>query len=257
MVNGIDKFREFFKGFEDNYIIIGGAACDIHEEIYAQRPRATKDIDIILVVEALSVEFGMRFWEFVKSGNYQTRQRGESIDNNEYFRFIKPEDSSYPAQLELFSRRLKLEGFPEDATLTPVPIDDELSSLSAILMNDDYYQFSIAHSSIEDSVHLANIETLICLKSRAYVDLKGRKNRGENIDTKSITKHKNDIFRLGAMLGNEDSFSLPEELHNDLSLFCEMISGELPDQNFIKSTGLKGINSEGIFSTIKRVFTIK
>ncbi len=29
MVIGIDKFREYFKDFTGNYIIIGGTACDI------------------------------------------------------------------------------------------------------------------------------------------------------------------------------------------------------------------------------------
>lgn len=58
MVKGIEKFKEFFKGFEKNYVIIGGTACEIHEENYAQVPRATKDIDIILVVEALSADYG-------------------------------------------------------------------------------------------------------------------------------------------------------------------------------------------------------
>lgn len=28
MVRGIDTFKEFFKGFEDNYVIIGGTACE-------------------------------------------------------------------------------------------------------------------------------------------------------------------------------------------------------------------------------------
>lgn len=40
MVRGIDTFKEFFKGFEDNYVIIGGTACEIHEDLYAQVPRA-------------------------------------------------------------------------------------------------------------------------------------------------------------------------------------------------------------------------
>ena len=35
MVRGIDKFREFFTGYEGNYVIIGGTACEMHEEIYA------------------------------------------------------------------------------------------------------------------------------------------------------------------------------------------------------------------------------
>lgn len=92
MVRGIDTFKEFFKGFEDNYVIIGGTACEIHEDLYAQVPRATKDIDIILVVEALSAEFVAKFWEFIKKGNYDQRNKGvnENVEpNHEYFRFMK------------------------------------------------------------------------------------------------------------------------------------------------------------------------
>ncbi len=33
MVRGIDTFKEFFKGFEDNYVIIGGTACEIYEDL--------------------------------------------------------------------------------------------------------------------------------------------------------------------------------------------------------------------------------
>lgn len=40
MVRGIDKFKAFFKDFENAYVIIGGTACEIHEENYAQTPRA-------------------------------------------------------------------------------------------------------------------------------------------------------------------------------------------------------------------------
>ena len=29
MVTGIDSFKEWFKGFEEQYVIIGGTACDI------------------------------------------------------------------------------------------------------------------------------------------------------------------------------------------------------------------------------------
>lgn len=76
MVRGIDKFREFFTGYEGNYVIIGGTACEMYEEIYAQTPRATKDIDIILIVEALSSDFAAKFWEFVKTAGYRQRNKG-------------------------------------------------------------------------------------------------------------------------------------------------------------------------------------
>ena len=71
MVIGIDKFREYFKDFTGNYIIIGGTACDIILDDAGFTPRATKDIDIILIVEALKPEFVEQFWSFIKEGNYE------------------------------------------------------------------------------------------------------------------------------------------------------------------------------------------
>ena len=53
MVKGIEKFREHFGAYKDNYVIIGGTACDVHEDAAGQKPRATKDIDMILIVEEI------------------------------------------------------------------------------------------------------------------------------------------------------------------------------------------------------------
>jgi hypothetical protein len=43
--------------------------------------------------------------------------------------------------IELFTKRPDVIVLPEDAMLTPLPFDEEISSLSAILLNDDYYDF--------------------------------------------------------------------------------------------------------------------
>ena len=85
MVRGLDLWKDSFADYTDNYVLIGGAACHWYEEEYAQNPRATKDLDLILVVEALSAEFGLKFWEFIKAGRYSSRQRGEG--KHEYFRY--------------------------------------------------------------------------------------------------------------------------------------------------------------------------
>lgn len=77
MVRGLDLWKVFFADYTDNYVLIGGAACHWYEDEYSQNPRATKDLDLILVVEALSAEFGMKFWDFIKAGQYSSRQRGE------------------------------------------------------------------------------------------------------------------------------------------------------------------------------------
>lgn len=73
MVNGFTKFKERFQGFENQYVIIGGTACDLIMENEELPFRATKDIDIVLIVESITVEFGRKFWEYVREAGY-TRQ---------------------------------------------------------------------------------------------------------------------------------------------------------------------------------------
>jgi hypothetical protein len=64
--------------------------------------RATKDLDIILVVEALSADFVRRFWQFIRQGGYSIAQIGEQ---KKFYRFIQPKTAGYPKMLELFSRK--------------------------------------------------------------------------------------------------------------------------------------------------------
>ncbi|AUI45584.1 hypothetical protein PL674_05510 [Phocaeicola vulgatus] len=257
MVRGIEKFKEFFVGYEDNYVIIGGTACEVHEEIYAQNPRATKDIDIILIVEALSSDFVAKFWEFVKVAGYVSRNKGtgEGEQRHEYYRFKEPSAPEFPYQVELFSRNPGLVNFPEDAHITPVPVDEDLSSLSAILMDDDYYNFTIAHSRLEYGVHIANIESLICLKCKAYLEMLGRKDNGEQVDSRHIAKHKKDVFRLAAMLSPADIHTVPDTLKKDIDGFCGSVKDELPNADFFKSAGLKDVTAEQLLKQLKDNFT--
>jgi len=136
MVRGINSFKEWFSGYEDNYVIIGGTACDLLMGAVGETFRATRDIDMVLIVEALSADFGSHIWEYVKKAGYE--QRLKNTGTPEYYRFINPMSSEYPAMIELFSRRVEGVTLPTNSVLTPLPIDDETSSLSAILLDNDY-----------------------------------------------------------------------------------------------------------------------
>ncbi len=70
MVKGLDKFKDHFKGYSKNYLLIGGTACARQLENAGLDFRATKDLDIILIVETYSVDFVEKFWEFIKQGKY-------------------------------------------------------------------------------------------------------------------------------------------------------------------------------------------
>ena len=54
MVPGLDSFREKFKNYTDYYTIIGGTACDILLSEADLPFRATKDIDMILIMRTTS-----------------------------------------------------------------------------------------------------------------------------------------------------------------------------------------------------------
>jgi len=53
MIRGLDRFREHFSEYRKGFVLIGGVAC--HEWLASQSLefRATKDMDMVLVVEAL------------------------------------------------------------------------------------------------------------------------------------------------------------------------------------------------------------
>ncbi len=255
MVRGLDIFKKYFEHYPNNYVIIGGTACDIIIDEAGFIPRATKDIDIILVVEALSKEFVKQFWQFINDGKYQ--QREKSNDEREYYRFIKPENAAFPHQIELFSRTPDMIILDSEAHLTPIPIDDDLSSLSAILLNDDYYNYMIDNSKVDDGLHYASIEALISLKAKAFLEIKERIERGGKEDAKQLRKHKADVFRLTVMLTPESEFDLPETIQAHINQFAVLTASDLPDKAIFKEMGLGTINPNSVFEQFKKSFKVK
>lgn len=63
MVTGLDRFISHLKSFEAYYVLIGGAACDWFYEGQGFPFRATKDLDIVLITEAINDDFVRHFWE--------------------------------------------------------------------------------------------------------------------------------------------------------------------------------------------------
>jgi len=255
MVIGLDIFREFFKDHTSNYVIIGGTACDIHLEVSGFTPRATRDIDIVLIVEALDTSFVKRFWEFIKAGNYNIQEKS-TADRNCY-RFMKSENKAFPKQVELFSRKPDAIQYEGEGHFTPIPSDAELSSLSAILMDDEYYNFTIKHSKSEEGLRLANSEALICLKAKAFLDMKEQKAMGEQVDERHIKKHKSDVFRLALLLAPTNKYVIPEGIKKDMLQFMDSIKDELPDKNMFKAMGATGANADDLLQVIKLNFRLK
>lgn len=138
-VYGLDRFSEYMKGLEDCYAIKGGAACSIILDNADLEFRATKDIDVILLFENRFPEAAAAIWKLIRNGGY-THGWKSSGDVN-LNRFAKPRIAGFPAMVELFSKAPSFITEPEGLTIVPLPAGDEVSSLSATLLDDDYYAY--------------------------------------------------------------------------------------------------------------------
>ena len=74
MVRGLDIFTEWFKTFSDQYVLIGGTAAALTMQEFGVPFRGTKDLDVVLHIEALTPEFGKVFWKFIDVGGYEIKQ---------------------------------------------------------------------------------------------------------------------------------------------------------------------------------------
>ncbi|MCS7466137.1 hypothetical protein NZK35_05545 [Stieleria sp. ICT_E10.1] len=249
MVEGLDRFRDHFEKFVDQYILIGGAACTVAMESIGESFRATKDLDIVLCAEALDASFVASFWTFIRDGQYQIQQNAKG--DNQYYRFQRPSDLAFPFMLELFSRSPDQFAPAEGSVLTPIPMGEDISSLSAILLDDSYYSFLQSGKKVVDGIPIATAEQLVPLKARAWLDLSERKADGDHVDSRDIKKHKNDVFRLFPILDPEFSAVVPDNVKSDLVRFLDRIKSETID---FKSFGLSGQTIETIGAELGRIY---
>ncbi|MBB4660241.1 hypothetical protein [Parvularcula dongshanensis] len=217
MVKGLARFTEHFADFGDSYALIGGAACDVLFGEAGIDFRATKDLDVVLCIEVVDSAFAARFQEFLDAGGYSARER--SSGRKEFYRFHKPERADYPAMIELFARRPDVPLLPEDATLSPIPIEDEALSLSAILVDDDYYNLLLERRVAKNGLSLIDAATLIPFKARAFLDLSRRHAAGERVASKDIRKHRADVFRLTQLLPATGKIDVADQIRSDLTAF--------------------------------------
>ena len=253
MLRGFEGFREWFQGCGDQYAIIGGTACYLLMSENGLDFRATKDIDLVLIVEVLDKQFATRFWDYVVAAGYEHRNR--SSGQMEFYRFSNPKSRDYPAMIELFSKKPDVVVLPDHAVLTPLPMDDDISSLSAILLNDDYYDFLKTGRIRIFGVTVLDTLYLIPFKAKAWIDLSDRKAAGEQVDSKNIRKHKNDIFRLTELLTQEQKVfqNLPVMIEKDMREFFRRIVTEEVD---LVQLGILGRTKEDVFRQLRHVYGV-
>lgn len=248
---GLEIFRRYFAEFADQYVLIGGTASFLAMEAAGLDARLTRDLDIVLLAEALTPEFGRAFWRFVDAGGYQSQQ--EAVTPRKFYRFCKPRDPAFPEMLELFSRLPDGLQYTPPRALTPIPFDASVASLSAILLDEAYY--ALLHQGMVklDGLAWVNEQVLIPLKMKAWLDLRQRKAAGHPVDEKDIRKHFNDVLRLSRILPLDARVNLPETVSADVVAFVAAARSQ-PDN----TTGLKlgaGITLASMLDDLQQVFT--
>ena len=218
----INSFIEKFKDYADCYTVIGGTACDILMTEAGTDFRATKDIDMILIMEARYKEFAHIFWEFIMEGGY--RFGWKNSEKAHFYRFTEPR-SGYPAMIELFSREPNYINFIPDGII-PIHIDEDTSSLSAILLNDDYYKFMLTGRRVVSGISVLDTEHLIPFKMYAWLDLKDKKARGEHVNERDLKKHKYDVFRLLQIARRDNKIETNGIVRENIIRFIEEIRME-------------------------------
>jgi hypothetical protein len=121
--------------------------------------------------------------------------------------------------IELFTRRAL--DLAVGVHLSPLPAGEDISSLSAILLEDDYYKLVLDFRVTIGGIPAVPAGCLIPLKARAWLDLTSRKAAGHaNVAEADIKKHRNDVFRLLVTLAPADRVQVPEAVRKHLCQFA-------------------------------------
>lgn len=251
MVEGISIFREHFSEYTEQYVLIGELACDLLMEKQGLEFRPTKDVDMVLIVEALTNDFANAFWEFIEAGRYSARQR--SNGKPEFYRFVNPQTPGYPSMIELFARPGSNISMTYTGHLVPLHIDDDISSLSAILLNEAYYSFLLDGRTRADAISVLDGIHLIPMKMKAWLDLNRQKSEGIHVNNRDLRKHRQDVFRLFPLINPDARIAAPEEVYQDIMTFIDAVA-ELPFET--KSIGIT-IAKEQILEIYRNIYYMK
>lgn len=217
------KFLATFKGYEECYVIIGGTATSIVLAQQGLESRRTPDYDIVLTNQRTKA-FYQVFAQFIKDGNYVP----ENLDEKGQLYRFKTKETAYPKMIELFC---KLPEFPLRVEGRTTPVSFGKDSLSALLLDNDYYQLVLKGAQMVDGYSILRDKYLIVLKAKAWLDLSKRKNAGAQVDSKNIKKHLNDIARLCGALEDTEKVVLDANIQTDMNEFLAVLGqrmNELP-----------------------------
>jgi len=250
MIQGLASFTKYFKEHEKDYVVIGGLATAMIMNDLGFTARATKDIDLV-VISKNNEDFIKRLLSFINLAGYQTKQRTDNDSKRNLFRFLDSDNKDYPEQIELFAVHTQDSQIVKDSHIIPIQTPEYYDYLSAILLDTDYFNLLINHTTNIEGLHVATPEVLIPLKIHAYLNLIKSKSQ----DSK---KHLTDIVKLVTLLDEEEQIILEGTSKSDFEEFLPIFE-ELDEnriKNILKNTGVGKIPKETILELLKTVYIV-
>jgi len=103
-------------------------------------------------------------------------------------------------------------------------------------MDSEYYEFIRAGRKETGGLPWVGAEHLIPLKASAWLDLARRKADRQDVDSRAIRKHKNDVFRLYQIITPLEQLP-PPQVRQDLTAFILKVKAEGVDLKALKVSG--------------------
>lgn len=129
-------------------------------------------------------------------------------------------------------------------------------------MNNDFYALTISNSDEFSGLRLAKPAALICLKTKAFLDVKQRIDNEDwaNGNEKSnllrdYKKHRNDIIRITLILTEADKLKLEGLIKEDVQRFIEFAQADPPNYKQLAiNLEVDSIDPDEIFKQLKEIF---
>ena len=241
---GLSHFEEYFKSFRESYVVVGGfATLMLLEKELEEHGKVTQDIDLVLLTTA-SVEMAQKIKSYVREGEY-TIQKGQK-DNFSYYRFINPKVENFAKEIEFFAVNDHALVLDEGQRIIPIDPEEGLYSLSAIMLDHEYFEMIKNNVDNSNRVPCTNTLATIMLKISAFYDLKLR---GDD----KWKKHRRDILKLVLLLTGEENLELKGRMVEDVKLFMEHLT-TLDDKMIKNITSMVGIRQSDIYEALSGVF---
>ncbi|MFP5386732.1 MAG: hypothetical protein ACLGHN_11675 [Bacteriovoracia bacterium] len=194
-----------------------------------------------------SPEFLKAIKDYIKLGDYEIQKgnKGQAT----FYRFQKPKKEEFPVMIELFATSEGDFDLDEGQHIVPVANEAGIESLSAILLDDEYYAIIKKNAVEKDGIYVLNEMALIPFKAKAYLEIKERGG-----DSKEWKKHRGDIINLTvAFLTEESEEKLSGKVRVHFLDFMKQLKQEL-NPEVIEGACEQKISKETIINLLEKTF---